>query len=184
MTTTKRELLTAEDLLRLHSQGVKGELIRGVLAATVSTGMEHGVIAINFGAALLSFVRPRRLGRVFGTDTGVLLQNGPDIVREPDIAFISAEKLPLDVRIRGYTDVVPELVVEIASPNDTVAAVYDKAMMWLHYGVALVWVVDPDTRTIDVHQNGAPTITLTEDDTLDGGTVLPGFTLPLREVFE
>ncbi len=62
MTTTKRELLTAEDLLRLHSQGVKGELIRGVLAETVSAGLEHGQIAINFGAELRAFVRPRRLG--------------------------------------------------------------------------------------------------------------------------
>jgi Uma2 family endonuclease len=184
MTTTKRELLTAEDLLRLHSQGVKGELIRGVLAANVSSGMEHGVIAMKMGASLLNFVSPDRLGRVFGTDTGVLLQNGPDIVREPDVAFISAEKLPLDIRIRGYTDVVPELVVEITSPNDTVAAIYDKAMMWLYYGVALVWVVDPDTRTIDVHPSGAPIFTLTEDDTLDGGTVLPGFTLPVSVVFE
>ena len=184
MTTTKRELLTAEDLLRLHSQGVKGELIRGVLAETVSAGLEHGEIAINFGGELRAFVRPNRLGRVFGTDTGVLLQNGPDIVREPDVAFISAEKLPLDIRIRGYTDMVPELVVEIASPNDTVAAVYDKARMWLTHGVALVWVVDPDTRTIDVRPSGSSIFTLTEDDTLDGGTVLPGFALPVREVFE
>lgn len=184
MTTTKRELLTADDLLRLHSQGVKGELILGILAETVSVGGEHAEIAMAMGAELRAHVRPRRLGRVFGTDAGVLLQNGPDVVREPDVAFISAEKLPLDTRNPGYYRVPPDLVAEIASPSDTAREVYDKARMWLSHGVTLVWAVFPDTRTIDVHILGSPVRTLTEDDALDGGAALPGFTLPVREVFD
>jgi Uma2 family endonuclease len=184
MTTTKRELLTADDLLRLHSQGVRGELILGVLAETVASGGEHGEIAISLAASLLSFVKQHGLGRVFGTDTGVLLEREPDLVREPDVAYLSAEKLPLDVRIRGYYHVVPDLVVEIASPNDTIRALNDKARMWISYGVALVWVVDPDTKTVAVHQPGASTFVLSEEDTLDGGEALPGFTLPVREIFE
>ena len=75
------------------------------------------------------------------------------------------------------------LVVEIISPNDTQREVHDKAQMWLRYGVALVWVADPDTRTVDVYQSDAGAITLGEEDTLDGAPVLPGFTLPVREVF-
>ena len=114
MTTTKRELLTADDLFRLHSQGGKGELILGILAETESAGGEHGEIAMTIGAELRAHVRPRRLGRVFGTDADVLLQNGPDAVREPDVAFISAEKLPLDTRNPGYYRVPPDLVAEIA----------------------------------------------------------------------
>ena len=184
MTTTKGELLTADDLLRLYSKGVKGELIRGVLVETVSVGGEHAEIAITISAVMWAFVRPRRLGRVFGTDGGVWLEDDPDLVREPDVGFISSERLPLDTRVRGYYRVPPDLVVEIASPSDTVREVYDKARMWLSHGVTLVWTVFPDTRTIDVHVLGSPVYTLTEDDALDGGAALPGFTLPVREVFD
>ena len=184
MTTTKRELLTAADLLRLHSKGVKGELIRGVLAETAFAGVEHGVIAVNIASELRAFVKPGRLGRVFASDTGVRVGNGPDTVREPDVAFISAERSPLDARIRGYSEVAPDLVVEIASPNDTVREVYDKARMWLSHGVTLALAVHPDTRTIDVHPSGAPVHTLTEDDVLDGGAALPGFTMQVRQIFE
>ena len=184
MTTTKRELLTADDLLRLHSQGVKGELIMGVLCEMVSTSIEHGQIVINVGGELRAFIRPARLGRIVGSDSGIWLQRDPDIVREPDVAFISAERLPLGERINRYTDVVPELVVEVVSPSDTLRAVHDKAHMWLNHGTRLVWVVDPDRRTIYVHQPDAPVVTLTDQDTLDGGIVLPGFTLPVSVVFE
>ena len=184
MTTAKTKLLTADDLLRLHSQGIKGELIRGVLCETVSVGIEHGEIAFNLGGEIRAFVRPRQLGRVFGSDAGIRIERDPDTVREPDVAFIPADRLPLDVRVTGYSEVVPALVAEIVSPSDSHREVYDKARMWLGHGVDLVWVVFPDTRTIDVHQNGSPVVTLTEDDTLDGGTVLPGFSLPVREVFE
>lgn len=184
MPAIKRKLLTAVDLLHLHSKGVKGELIRGVLAKTVPSGVEHGVIAVNISGEIRSFIRPQRLGRVIVSDSGVRLGTDPDIVREPDVAFISAERLPLEQRIRGYSDVPPDLVVEIASHHDTAAAVYDKARMWLTHGVTLVWVVEPDARTVDVHQAGGPVVTLSDGDTLDGGAVLPGFTLPVQQIFE
>ena len=184
MTASKRKLLTADDLLCLHSQGVKGELIRGVLAATMATGVEHGVIAVNISGELRSFIKPRRLGRVIASDSGVRVGTNPDMVREPDVAFISAERLPLDQRIRGYSDAIPDLVVEIASPHDTAASVYDKARMWLSHEVRIVWVVDPDTRTVDVHRPNSPVVTLAEADTLDGDAVLPGFTLQIKEIFE
>ena len=95
MTTAKKKLLTADDLLALDSKGVKGELIRGVLCETVSTGIEHGEIAGNFIIGLGIFVKPRKLGRVFGSDSGICLERNPDTVRESDVAFISAERLPL-----------------------------------------------------------------------------------------
>ena len=183
MTTGKTKLLTADDLLRLYSQGVRGELVRGVLHETVSTGMEHGKIAAKFVVRLGVFVEPRGLGTLTTSDSGVWLERDPDTVREPDVAFTSAERLPLSVRVRGYAEVVPDLVVEIVSPSDSMREVHEKAQMWLRFGVVLVWVVYPDSRTIAVYQSGAPVVTLTEDDTLDGGPVLPGFTLAVRNVF-
>ena len=184
MTTTKRKLLTAEDLLELEGKGIKGELIRGIFCETVSTGIEHGEIAGNFIIGLGTHVKPRKLGRVFGSDSGIRLERGPDTVREPDVGYISAEKLPLGTRITGYSEVVPDLVVEIVSPSDTIREMYDRACMWLRHGVRLVWVAYPDTRTVDAFRQDGATITLFEDDTLDGDPVLPGFTLPVREVFE
>ena len=187
MATAKNKLLTAEDLLRLNSQGVKGELIRGVLRETVSVGEEHGHIAgifITFLNIHIRPLRPRRLGRTGGTDVGVLVQQDPDTVREPDVYYVSAERLPLNVRVRGYLEVAPELVVEIISPSDSPREVNEKTQMWLDLGVLMVVEVYPRTRTVIVHRPGVPPVTLTGDDALDGGDVLPGFTLPLSEIFD
>lgn len=180
---TQTKLLTADDLLRLHSEGVRGELIRGVLCETMSVGGEHAETVMNLGLMLGNFVKPRRLGRLAASDVGVRLGQNPDTVREPDIAFISAQKLPLEIRNVGYYEVVPDLVVEIVSPSDSLTQINDKARMWLNYGVLLVWVVYPDTRVVETHQADSPVVTLSEDDTLDGGAVLPGFTCPVRDIF-
>ena len=183
MTTTKQELLTADDLLRLYSQGVRGELIRGVLCKTMSVGQEHGEIVLNLGARLWIIVNAQKLGRLVASDSGVWLERDPDTVREPDIAFFSAEKVPPGVRVTGYSETVPDLVVEVHSPSDSMREVHDKARMWLSYGVRLVWVVHPDTRTIDVHHQEHMVSTLTETDALDGADVLPGFICAVSDLF-
>ncbi len=180
----KEKLLTADDLLRLYSEGIRGELIRGVLHETMASGEEHGEIVMNLGIILGGFVKPRRLGRLVASDVGVRLERDPDTVREPDLVFISAEKRPLGVRNTGYIEVAPDLVVEIVSPSDRPADVVQKARMWLSYDAGLVWVVYPDTRTVGVHCPDAPEVMLGEDDTLDGGSVLPGFSCIVRDIFE
>ena len=182
-TKTASGLLTAGDLLRLSSDGVRGELIRGVLSETMPTGREHGQIAANLTILLGVFVKPRKLGVLTTSDSGVQLEHDPDTVREPDVAFFSAEKSPPDERVTGYAQVAPDLAVEIVSPSDRLPAVNDKALMWLRYGVRLVWVVRPDERRIDVHRDGYLVVTLTESDALDGLDVLPGFSCPVREIF-
>ncbi len=184
MATTLTKLLTADDLLRLDSQGVRGELIRGVLHETMSTGLEHGEIAVNLSAELRNFVKPRSLGRLVTSDVGVWLERDPDTVREPDIAYFSVETLSPSVRFTGYAEVPPDLVVEIVSPSGSHGEVYDKARMWLSYGVRLVWVVQPDTRTVDVYRPARPVATLDEHDRLDGLDVLPGFTCAVSDVLD
>ena len=184
MTTAKNKLLTAEDLLRLYSQGVKGELIDGVLRETVATGKRHARIAMIIGAKFVNHVVPRRLGQVGGTDGGVLIRRNPDTVREPDVYFVSAERLPLDDESDGYLEVVPELVVEIVSPGDSQTEVNEKIQMWLEFGVSMAVEVRPPQKAIVVHRPDIPPVTLTGDDALDGGDVLPGFSLPLSEIFD
>ena len=184
MATAKNKLLTAEDLLRLNSQGVKGELIRGVLQETVSVGKVHARIAIRIGGEFDRHVRRQGLGQVGGSDGGVFIERDPDTVREPDVYFVSAERLPLDDHSDGYLEVVPELVVEIVSPNDSELVVREKVAMWLDFGVSMALEVRPATRSILVHRPGVPAVTLTGDDVLDGGDVLLGFSLPLSEIFD
>ena len=182
--TTRQGLLTADDLLQLYSEVVKGELIRGVLYETVAAGGRHGDIASGLIGEVRAYVRPRRLGRVGGTDTGIMLERNPDTVREPDVYYISAEKLPLDVEVAGYYGVVPDMVAEIYSPSDRVAEFNEKIQMWLNFGVQLVLAIYPQTRTIAAHQPGRPAVTLGYDDTLDGGDALPGFACPLKDIFD
>ena len=183
MTTTATRLLTADDLLRLHGEGVRGELIRGVLCETMPVGREHGEIVMALGTEIGKFVQERKLGRIAGSDVGVWLERDPDTVREPDIAFFSTERAPPGERVTGYAETAPDLVVEVASPSDRRTAVDDKARMWLAHGVRLVWVVHPDTRTVDVHRAGGPAATLADGDALDGGEVLPGFECGLDALF-
>ena len=182
-TTTETKLLTAADLLRLGGEGVRGELIRGVLCETMPAGHEHGKIVLNLGSALHSFVTPQGLGTLVASDSGVWLERDPDTVREPDIAFTSAEKIPVDARITGYAESAPDLVVEVASPSDSRREVHDKAHMWLNHGVRLVWVVQPETRTVDVYRPDEPVATLGDQDSLDGLDVLPGFSCEVSAVF-
>ncbi len=184
MTTAKTKLLTAADLLRLDSEGVRGELVRGVLHETMSAGQEHGEIVMNISSPLWTFVKAEKLGRVMGSDSGVWLERDPDTVREPDIAYFSAEKAPpFGVRVMGYSEIVPDLVVEVASPNDSLREVREKALMWLSYGARLVWAAHPNTRTVDVYRSNGECATLGEGDTLDGADVLPGFTCAVSDVF-
>lgn len=183
MTTTEARLLTAADLLRLDGEGVRGELIRGVLCKTMPTGQRHGKIVMRLGAALFNFAEDEGLGTVVASDSGVWLERDPDTVREPDIAFTSVERLPLDDEAAGYAEVIPDLVVEIASPGDSRRQLHDKAYMWLSHGVRLVWVVHPETRTVDVHRPDAAVATLSEGDALDGLDVLQDFSCTVNAVF-
>lgn len=187
MTTTPigEKLLTADEFLRLCAQqAIKGELVRGAVRDTVPTGGKHGEVAMTIGTALTVHVRPNRLGRVAGTDTGVLLERDPDTVREPDVAFFSAEKIPLDVTVRGFYEVVPDLVVEIVSPGDSPSYVAERVAMWLGHGVRLVWAVYPVARTVAAHPLEGPTLIYTEDDEIDGGAVLPEFRCAVRDILD
>jgi len=176
-------LLSAADLLRLDAEGVRGELIRGVLCKTMAAGQRHGKIVMNLAIAMGVFIKQERLGTLVGSDSGVWLERDPDTVREPDIAFTSVERLPLGEDVAGYAEVVPDLVVEVASPRDSRRAAHDKAHMWLGHGVRLVWVVHPEARAVDVYRPDHDTLTNSGDEALDGFDVLPGFSCALEAVF-
>ncbi len=126
----------------------------------------------------------RGLGRVFAAETGFRLDvDDEPTVRAPDIAFISKERLA-QADSPGFIPIPPDLAVETLSPSDTASEVTEKVQWWLDYGVRLVWVLDPANKTLTVHHPNGRSRRLAAADTLDGGDVLPGFELPLRQMFE
>lgn len=175
-------LYTAQDLERLSSEGDRYELLEGELREMAPPGGEHGGTTMDLSMYANYHVRAQRLGRGFGAETGFLIARNPDTVLAPDFAFIAMDRLPPQP-IRGYVPVVPDLVLETRSPSDTRRGVREKVGRWLAAGVRVVWEMDPEARVVTVHRAGAEPKALGIDNTLDGGDVLPGFSLPLRDVF-
>jgi Uma2 family endonuclease len=182
MTTTK--LVTAEDLWRMPDDGYRYDLIKGELIRMTPPGEEHGQVSMDLGGSVWSFVRERDLGRVYAAETGFLLDEDPDVLMGPDVAFVAKGSLPVTRDRRKYLRVVPDLAVEIISPTDRLAAVRRKVAIYLEYGARLVWMVNPRRRTVTVFRPDRAEHLLTIKDELDGEDVLPGFRLPVAAIFE
>ena len=183
MTHQATTLLTAADLMTRYEKGVHSELIRGVLYQRPPRAFEHGEIVLNLATPLQQFIRARRLGRIITSVVGIQLESNPDTVRIADLAYISAEQIPLNQQRPGYVHIPPRLVAEVIDPSDNPVAVYDKIQMWLRFGVILALLVDPGLQTVQVLPAHGPTRTLTVADTLDCTAVVPNFTLPVRDIF-
>ncbi len=181
MVTTKR--ITVEDLERDGVPDGRWELIDGELVEMAPSGGDASSIAATTIVFLGSHVRERQLGRVYSSDGGFVVFPGQDRIRVPDAAFVRADRVPSSGEHARFLRLAPDLAVEVVSPYDRATEVAAKAAMWLEAGVRLVWVIDPRARTVAVHVRGRPVRTLTEGDELDGGDVLPGFRLPVADVF-
>ena len=174
-------LLTAEDLLALPDHQ-RGELIEGVLRPMPPANFDHfndtGRLILRVGA----FVEAHGLG-VVGAEGGFRLRRDPDTVLAPDVAYVRQERLPPPGQRAGFPDLAPDLVVEVLSPSNTPAEVARKVAIYLAAGTELVWVVDRPRQSVTVHRAGRPQRTLGLGDVLEGEDVLPGFGLPLAELF-
>jgi len=182
MTLTGKQM-TAEELWRLPDDGMRHELIHGELTTMSPGSSEHGRVAMRIGARLDWFVERHQLGRVYAAETGFLLARDPDLVRAPDAAFVRQERLTAAGEGMPYFPGAPDLAVEVVSPNDRPAAVEAKVSTWLAYGTRLVIVVYPRSRTARVHRPGEPPRDLGDADSIDGADVVPGWSLPLPELF-
>lgn len=179
MAEETKTLLTGEDLLRLGDIG-RCELVKGELIALSPTGDAHGRKTSRVAHVLWEFVEKYDAGTVHGAETGFYIARDPDTVRAADAMFYSKERLDPDEEIEGYLPIPPDLAVEVVSPGDTWTEVEDKVEEFLTAGVKVVWVLDPKRKTVKVYPDGK---TLREHDTLDGGTVLPGFAVPVWRLF-
>jgi Uma2 family endonuclease len=180
-----RAKLTGDDLLEIQAQtGKRYELIDGELIEMAPTGMSHGGIEATVGALLWNYVQQHRLGRVLTGEVGFYLRNDPYTVRAADVAFIRSEKLPQSGLPEGFSTIVPDLVVEIVSPNDRGAEIAQKVAEWLTFGVETVWVVYPNERSVHVHMRSGESRVLSDDAMLEGRGALAGFSVPVRALFE
>lgn len=181
MATTR--VMTVEELEREGTPEGRYELLDGRLVEVIPAGGEASDVGFVIGFHLGSHVRPRRLGRLYNAEGGFVLFPGRDLVRAADVAFVRADRLPPRPQRRGFLRLAPDLVVEVVSPSDRIADVVEKAMMWLDAGVRLVWVVDPDERSVTVYGPDRVPRGLGVGDELDGGAVLPDFRVAVAELF-
>lgn len=157
------------------------ELVDGILVEK-TVGAEESYIAGLVLTFLNIFVIPRRLGFVYGADGMMRLR--PDLVRIPDVSFVPRERTPNGRLPSGpFCLYVPTLAVEVLSPGNTKKEMAEKLLDYFGAGVELVWYVDPAKKTVRVYSGPNESRLLREKNTLDGGPVLPGFALPLRELF-
>lgn len=175
--------LTIEEFEQLPDDGYRYELVDGELERVPPTGEVHGDVDRQFIWLLESFIRPRGIEKLF-VETSFVLSPDRQTVRQPDIAFVRADRLAMDRDRERSVRLAPDLVIEIVSPSDRRSAVVAKAHEYLSFDVRLVWVVDPPSRTITIFRRDGTTTVLGRDDTIDGGDVLPGFRATLREIFQ
>jgi len=178
---TTEQITTAEQLL--HTPGLgRCELLRGELIMMSPAGFEHGRIVINITVPLGNYLREHPIGVLTGAETGFYIGRDPDTVRAPDVAFIRNERIP-PTPMKGFFPGAPDLAVEVLSPEDRAGEVLAKAHDWLDAGCRGVWVIDPRTRTVSVYRSRSQIVVLGGSDVLSGGDLLPGFTVPVGELF-
>jgi Uma2 family endonuclease len=175
--------ITADDLLRMPDDGFRYELVRGALRKMTPAGFQHGRITINITNSLDQFVRANNLGAICAAETGFKLASDPDMVRAPDVAFVRQERIEDVGDIEGYWPGAPDLVVEVVSSSDSYSDLEGKVFDWLMAGTQTVVVVNPRKRAVTVYRSLTDIKILMENDTLEGAEVLPGWRMPVKDIF-
>ena len=175
--------MTAQELLEYSHEPFRTELIAGRLVEMEPAGALHGAVAATICELLAIHVRANGLGRVFGAETGYVLETDPDTVRAPDASFVSRERIEAIGGIPNeYFPGPPDLAFEVTSPRDRRGEVQSKTRSWLAAGTHAVVVVDPRKRIASIHRPPGVSYRLrghresySGTDVLDLGDVLPGF---------
>jgi Uma2 family endonuclease len=182
---TDKQKFTPEEFLDLPD-AVSYELVNGELVER--KGSESSVIAAVIVTLLNTFIRGKSMGFIGGADCSYqCFADSPNKVRKPDVSFVRSGRLPDDRPPKGHTKIPPDLAVEVLSPGDVVSEVDKKVREYLQAGVRLIWVVNPEMRTVTIHppadaKLGAITA-LAENQVISGEDVLPGFECSVSEFF-
>ena len=176
-------MMTVDEFLVANLPEGKSELVRGEVRLTPPPGASHGLAAANLFLLLGVYVKEQRLGYVFGDSVGYELVRFPHTVRVADGSFVRGDRIPAE-GIRGILfKFPPDLAIEVLSPSETATSLEEKVRDYATAGTPLIWIVDPMRRTIMTIPADAPVSWLAEGDTLAGGSVIPGFSCSVAEVF-
>ena len=176
-----KTLMSLEEYERLPDEGVQHELDEGELVTMPPPKYWHSRIARIIGRALDRFVEPRELGEVL-IEAGFLLHPDPLTIRQPDVAFVRAERTRKP-DLEGYLEGAPDLAVEIASPSDSMADLDRKVEQYLAAGSTLVWVVMPKYERIRIYRADGTSTVRHRGEMLDAPELLPGWSMPVEQVF-
>jgi Uma2 family endonuclease len=181
---TDKKVWTDEEFMALPKDGHRYEIVNGELVDMGSSGALHGYVCSLLVAALASYVLPQKLGVILDSSTAFKMKSGNR--RSPDISFFAKERLQGMTELpTGFLDGAPDLVVEILSPGNTVEEIETKITEYFDNGARLVWVISPTQHYILVYRSTQePDRLLKSTDSLDGEDVIPGFTLPVAELFQ
>lgn len=177
----EERLMTGEELAR-HPELEPCELVNGRVVPMAPAGPIHGSIEFELAARLVAYAKETGRGVAMGGEVGIYTSRDPDTVRGADALFISHERYGRWGR-GAFLDVAPELVVEILSPEDRPGEVTTKMREYLAIGVDRVWIIDRRRRQVRIHRSPDQVETLEIGDTLRDEDILPGFSLPLSELF-
>ncbi|MCY4147494.1 MAG: Uma2 family endonuclease [Chloroflexi bacterium] len=180
--------ISADEFLELANSPLYAdsaiELVGGVILPMSYTNRQHSETLSLLAARLVAFVYDNKLGRVYSGDGGFVLErtnSGRDSVRGVDIAYMNSANAP-DPSVPSIIEGAPDLAVEIISPSNTAADIQMKLFQLFGAGAKLVWVVYPETRSVQVHTAEGANM-LRASDTLTGGDVLPGFSVKVAHIF-
>jgi Uma2 family endonuclease len=177
--------ISADQLAGLADDGRRFELVAGELRVMSPAGGEHGRVAMRIGQLLANHVREHQLGVVYAAETGFLLTQNPDTVRAPDVAYVARGRIEaLAGETFGYMPLAPDLAVEVTCPSDSFADVEEKATGWLLAGSRMVLVVNPKSRTVQVHRDPGNIAVLGRDDRLEADDVVAGWRVAVAEFFK
>ena len=173
---------TVADLEALPDEDNHYELVRGDLLKMTPAKPEHGMYASRCDYAIRAFAQQHDLGEVYIGEAGFQLAPEPAaIVRCPDVAFVRKDRIP-KAPTSTFWPLAPDLVVEVISDSEPAAEIESKVADYRAAGVKLIWLVYPRTQSVVEHR-GDQLRRFTKSDSLDGGEVLPGFALPLANLF-
>ncbi len=168
-----------EFIARRQNRDRSFELIHGVIVEKTLNTELHGVIVVNIVFYVELYARAQKRGRL-GVSVRNRTPNDDYNSRQPDISYFTDTSRPIVTT--GAVPQMPDLAVEVKSPDDSYKAMRERADYYLANGAQMVWLILTEKQTIEVHEPRKITI-LTVDDTLDGGELLPGFTLTVRTLF-
>jgi Uma2 family endonuclease len=158
------------------------ELVRGEVIELPPPTKVHGVVCMNVGFLLGSYVRHRGHGYLTGNDSGVILERDPDTVRGPDVALYEDAR-HFDELHPKYGETPPVLAVEVMSPGDRVGRVMAKVSDYLRNGVRLVWLIDPEERNVTAYRPDRTPLVFRAGQELLDEEVLPGFRAAVGDLF-